>query len=128
MTFKEFKEQYAEIFAFVFGVTRDNEAVFYYLPTILIDEEEFNLLFTNNTFRDSVNSKHVLKKATIINAVSMEELGKLEGENYGYKAETFLFGSPNYTNSLIDGYLQGYPVQVKTSFDFGNGTSNSNNI
>ena len=128
MTFKEFKEKYAEIFAFVFGVTRDNEAVFYYLPTILIDEEEFNLLFTNNAFRDSVNSKHVLKKATIINAVSMEELGKLEGENYGYKAETFLFGSPNYTNSLIDGYLQGYPVQVKTSFDFGNGTSNSNNI
>ena len=128
MTFKEFKEKYAEIFAFVFGVTRDNEAVFYYLPTILIDEEEFNLLFTNNTFRDSVNSKHVLKKATIINTVSMEELGKLEGENYGYKAETFLFGSPNYTNSLIDGYLQGYPVQVKTSFDFGNGTSNSNNI
>ena len=128
MTFKEFKEKYAEIFAFVFGVTRDKEAVFYYLPTILIDEEEFNLLFTNNTFRDSVNSKHVLKKATIINTVSMEELGKLEGENYGYKAETFLFGSPNYTNSLIDGYLQGYPVQVKTSFDFGNGTSNSNNI
>lgn len=128
MTFKEFKEKYAEIFAFVFGVTRDKEAVFYYLPTILIDEEEFNLLFTNNTFRDSVNSKHVLKKATIINAVSMEELGKLKGENYGYKAETFLFGSPNYTNSLIDGYLQGYPVQVKTSFDFGNGTSNSNNI
>lgn len=128
MTFKEFKEKYAEIFAFVFGVTRDKEAVFYYLPTILIDEEEFNLLFTNNTFRDSVNSKHVLKKATIINSVSMEELGKLEGENYGYKAETFLFGSPNYTNSLIDGYLQGYPVQVKTSFDFGNGTSNSNNI
>lgn len=128
MTFKEFKEKYAEIFAFVFGVTRDNEAVFYYLPTILIDEEEFNLLFTNNAFRDSVNSKHVLKKATIINTVSMEELGKLEGENYGYKAETFLFGSPNYTNSLIDGYLQGYPVQVKTSFDFGNGTSNSNNI
>ena len=128
MTFKEFKEKYAEIFAFVFGVTRDKEAVFYYLPTILIDEEEFNLLFTNNTFRDSVNSRHVLKKATIINAVSMEELGKLEGENYGYKAETFLFGSPNYTNSLIDGYLQGYPVQVKTSFDFGNGTSNSNNI
>ena len=128
MTFNEFKEKYAEIFAFVFGVTRDNEAVFYYLPTILIDEEEFNLLFTNNTFRDSVNSKHVLKKATLINAVSMEELGKLEGENYGYKAETFLFGSPNYTNSLIDGYLQGYPVQVKTSFDFGNGTSNSNNI
>lgn len=128
MTFKEFKEKYAEIFAFVFGVTRDKEAVFYYLPTILIDEEEFNLLFTNNAFRDSVNSKHVLKKATIINTVSMEELGKLEGENYGYKAETFLFGSPNYTNSLIDGYLQGYPVQVKTSFDFGNGTSNSNNI
>lgn len=128
MTFKEFKEKYAEVFAFVFGVTRDKEAVFYYLPTILIDEEEFNLLFTNNTFRDSVNSKHVLKKATIINSVSMEELGKLEGENYGYKAETFLFGSPNYTNSLIDGYLQGYPVQVKTSFDFGNGTSNSNNI
>lgn len=128
MTFKEFKEKYAEIFAFVFGVTRDNEAVFYYLPTILIDEEEFNLLFTNNTFRDSVNSKHVLKKATIINTISMEELGKLKGENYGYKAETFLFGSPNYTNSLIDGYLQGYPVQVKTSFDFGNGTSNSNNI
>ena len=128
MTFKEFKEKYAEIFAFVFGVTRNKEAVFYYLPTILIDEEEFNLLFTNNTFRDSVNSKHVLKKATIINSVSMEELGKLEGENYGYKAETFLFGSPNYTNSLIDGYLQGYPVQVKTSFDFGNGTSNSNNI
>lgn len=128
MTFKEFKEKYAEIFAFVFGVTRDKEAVFYYLPTILIDEEEFNLLFTNNSFRDSVNSKHVLKKATIINSVSMEELGKLEGENYGYKAETFLFGSPNYTNSLIDGYLQGYPVQVKTSFDFGNGTSNSNNI
>ena len=128
MTFKEFKEKYAEIFAFVFGVTRDKEAVFYYLPTILIDEEEFNLLFTNNTFRDSVNSKHVLKKATIINSVSMEELGKLEGENYGYKAETFLFGSPNYTNSLVDGYLQGYPVQVKTSFDFGNGTSNSNNI
>ena len=128
MTFKEFKEKYAEIFAFVFGVTRDKEAVFYYLPTILIDKEEFNLLFTNNTFRDSVNSKHVLKKATIINSVSMEELGKLEGENYGYKAETFLFGSPNYTNSLIDGYLQGYPVQVKTSFDFGNGTSNSNNI
>ena len=128
MTFKEFREKYAEIFAFVFGVTRDKEAVFYYLPTILIDEEEFNLLFTNNTFRDSVNSKHVLKKATIINSVSMEELGKLEGENYGYKAETFLFGSPNYTNSLIDGYLQGYPVQVKTSFDFGNGTSNSNNI
>lgn len=128
MTFKEFKEKYAEIFAFVFGVTREKEAVFYYLPTILIDEEEFNLLFTNNTFRDSVNSKHVLKKATIINSVSMEELGKLEGENYGYKAETFLFGSPNYTNSLIDGYLQGYPVQVKTSFDFGNGTSNSNNI
>ena len=128
MTFKEFKEKYAEIFAFVFGVTRDKEAVFYYLPTILIDEEEFNLLFANNTFRDSVNSKHVLKKATIINAVSMEELGKLEGENYGYKAETFFFGSPNYTNSLIDGYLQGYPVQVKTSFDFGNGTSNSNNI
>lgn len=128
MTFKEFKEKYAEVFAFVFGVTRDNEAVFYYLPTILIDEEEFNLLFTNNAFRDSVNSKHVLKKATIINTVSMEELGKLKGENYGYKAETFLFGSPNYTNSLIDGYLQGYPVQVKTSFDFGNGTSNSNNI
>lgn len=136
MTFSEFKVKYASIFGFVFGITEKENiggdvvemANFYYIPTMMIDEAEFNIIFQNGNFRDTTKSRPIVKRGICVNSITMDSLENYDGENFGYKAESFLFGSPNYTNDLIDGYLQGYPVQVKTSFNWNNGTSNSNAI
>lgn len=136
MTFSEFKVKYASVFGFVFGITETETingaevemANFYYLPMLMIDDAEFEIIFKNGNFRDGSKSRPLIKRGICINSISMDTLEGYDGENFGYKAESFLFGSPNYTDSLIDGYIQGYPVQLKTSFSWGNGTSNSNNI
>lgn len=136
MTFSEFKVKYLSVFGFVFGITEKENiggvevemANFYYLPIMMIDKDEFEILFKNGNFRDLTISRPLVKRGICIKSTTMNSLEGYEGENFGYKAESFLFGAPNYTDSLIDGYIQGYPVQVKTSFSWGNGTSNSNNI
>ena len=130
MTVIDFQKKYgdANVDTLVIGFTEKAMAKFVLIPMNEIDESIFNILtnYKGERFRYTTKNKLYLKSLPTYKEISMEELGNYEGENFGYKAEKFLFGEINYTDSLIDGELFGFKCQLKTSFNFGNGTSNSN--
>jgi hypothetical protein len=122
---KVYKE--AKVDGFILGWTDGTDAVF---SAIMIDDltEENLYIMTQGkeNFRQYKRNERWLKSLMEIERIPMNELEKIEEENNGYRAEIFLFGESNHTESKIDGTLYGRNWQLKTSFKNGNGSSNSN--
>lgn len=115
----------------------------YRVPLKGLTEELFNVLFSENSngerdFRiitkgskGSFKARNVqaVERLTACEVISYKELKNYFGCNFGYKAESYLFGKCNYNHEdLIDGYYNGEAVQVKASIlhnvEFGYTASN----
>lgn len=115
----------------------------YRIPLKGLSEEDFNVLFSENSkkkrdFRvitkgskGSYKSRNIqlLESLRAEEVIKYNELESFFGQNFGYKAESFLLGKCNYNHAdLVDGYYKGEAVQVKASIihDITNGYSASN--
>ena len=130
MTLKEFKEKYGRenVDTLVLGYTDKTIAKFVLIAMNDIDDIIYDMI-TNGKgerFRHTRKNNLYLRSLPVYKEIDMKELERYEGENFGLKAEKFLFGEIEKTGSLVDGILYGFKCQLKTSFNFGNGTSNSN--
>ena len=130
MTLKEFKEKYGRenVDTLVLGYTDKTVAKFVLIAMNDIDDIIYDMI-TNGKgerFRHTRKNNLYLRSLPVYKEIDMKELESYEGENFGLKAEKFLFGEIEKTGSLVDGILYGFKCQLKTSFNFGNGTSNSN--
>ena len=130
MTLKEFKEKYGKenVDTLVLGYTDKTVAKFVLIAMNDIDDIIYDMI-TNGKgerFRHTRKNNLYLRSLPVYKEIDMKELENYEGENFGLKAEKFLFGEIEKTGSLVDGVLYGFKCQLKTSFNFGNGTSNSN--
>lgn len=126
MTFSEFKNTYskANVEALILGYNFDNIVEFRMVFLNMMSEDEFFAITRGtDTFKAVKRNIPTLNNFMLVETITLEELEKYEGENLGYKAESFLFGKPNYSNSLIDGKYHGFNVQVKTSIN--SATSNN---
>ena len=130
MTLKEFKEKYGRenVDTLVLGYTDKTIAKFVLIAMNDIDDIIYDMI-TNGKgerFRHTRKNNLYLRSLPVYKEIDMKKLESYEGENFGLKAEKFLFGEIEKTGSLVDGILYGFKCQLKTSFNFGNGTSNSN--
>lgn len=118
---------------------RDSYIVFYKLPIRSMTADIFYTLFSKNNHDDydfriitkGYDKKHrnvqIIEELTAFDMVKYSDLEKYDGSNFGYKCESYLFGKCNYNHDdLVDGYLNGKGVQVKSSINHGNGYASSN--
>ncbi len=124
MTVTEFKKAYAECDGILLGWNDGDVVIFSYFPVADMTASTWKAL-GEGSFRKLRTNERILR-ARGLDVTSMAKIDACEGENRGYKAESYLFGAPNYTDSKVDGVWNGKKVQLKTSFTSGNGTSRSN--
>lgn len=117
----------AKVDGFILGWSDGDDAVF---SILMLDDITENVLYImtqgKDNFRQYRKNERWLKSLGEYKRIPLAELEKIKEENNGYRAEIFLFGESNHTESKIDGTLYGMNWQVKTSFKSGNGSSNSN--
>ncbi len=101
------------------------------------DEWLFNNLFSTGNFRrKSTHAKALMTYYRKEFTTDFSVVEKLYAENsdaeHGTTAERWLFGNGRLNDGKLDGILtidgKEYKVQCKSSYTFGNGTSNSNKL
>ena len=96
MTLKEFKEKYGKenVDTLVLGYTDKTVAKFVLIAMNDIDDIIYDMI-TNGKgerFRHTRKNNVYLRSLPVYKEIDMKELESYEGENFGLKAEKFLFG------------------------------------
>lgn len=126
MTAVEFKNKYNEVDLIVMGWSDGETAYFSAIAVCDFTDGLLKMLTSDGSFRKTRKNERILRNH-IIKEATMAEIDACEGKNRGYKAESFLFGAPNYTDSKVDGELGTFKVQLKTSFDCEDGSTSRSN-
>jgi hypothetical protein len=128
MTYEEFQVKYDEIQLIILAYTADDGYISFRSICVqdMTEDDWYALTQGGDNFRAVKRNKKWLESLNEIAHVPFEEIDRINEENFGYKAEVWLFGKANHTTDLIDGYYYGMSCQLKTSRNIpGNGTSNS---
>lgn len=113
----EYKENNVQALVLVHNI--NDRVCFRFVMLDSISADDFYAITNGgkDCFKAVKRNARYLANQMLVEEMSLEDFDKLEGSNRGYKAEMALFGKINTTDSLIDGVLHGFNVQVKCSIN-----------